>query len=271
MGLEGNLREFPVTDIIQMVSLSKQTGVAEIEGILYGNQTRGRVYFEGGKIVHAELENLPAREAALNFFIFEDGRFRFINNVLSDRKEITGSNEFLVIEGVNRSDEWKKIKDILPSNDIIPKMVEDNPLALNGGGQVNLQASEWKLLTRINGEDDIATLARKTGLGEFVTAKTVAHLLELGLVEKKQRNVKYILYAELDQLAVTQLGTTARSLLDQSYQRMDLTPEDDLQYEQALEIVNQFERLSKLLVGPGRAGRLAEQMRERVMVIFNIK
>jgi Domain of unknown function (DUF4388) len=270
MGLEGNLREFPVTDIIQMVSLSKQTGVAEIEGVLYGNQTRGRIYFEGGKIVHAELENLPAREAALNFFIFDDGRFRFVNNVLSDRKEISGSNEFLVIEGVNRSDEWKKIKEMLPTTDIIPMMV-DNPLAMNGGGQINLQPPEWKLLTRINSQDDIASLARKTGLGDFLTAKIVAHLLELGLVEKKQRNVKYILYAELDQLAVTQLGTTARSLLDQSYQRLGLTPEDDIEYDQALEIVNQFERLSKLLVGPGRAGRLAEQMRERVQLIFNIK
>jgi hypothetical protein len=256
-----------------MVSLSKQTGVAEIDGVLYGNSTRGRLYFEGGRIVHAEIENvpIPAREAALSFFLFEDGRFRFINNVLSEKKEITGSNEFLVIEGVNRTDEWKKIKEVLPSTEIIPQMVQDSPLALNAGGQINLQPTEWKVLTRINNQDDIATLSRKSGLGDFMTAKILAHLLELGLVEKKQRNVKYILYAELDQLAVTQLGTTARSLLDQSYQRMNLTSETDIEYEQAMEVVNQFERLSKLLVGPGRAGRLAEQMRERVQVIFNVR
>lgn len=270
MGLEGNLREFPVTDIIQMVSLSKQTGVAEIRATLNGNPTMGRLFFKGGKIVHAQLENQPAMEAVFTFFLLEDGDFVFRNDVLSDREEVHGSTEMLMLQGINRSDEWKKIREVLPTMDVIPIMV-DNPLAMNGGGQIDLTGAEWKLLTRINGQDDVTGLARKAGMSEYVTAKIVVHLLELGLVEKKQRNVKYILYAELDQLAVTQLGTTARSLLDQSYQRLGTTNETDVVFEQAMEIVNQFERLSKLLVGPGRAGRLAEQMRERVKLIFNMQ
>ncbi len=264
MALEGQLQDFSINDIISLVSLQKQTGAAEIEGPLNGRPTTGRLYFRGGSVCHASLLRLPPLEAALSFFIYEEGNFRFLQGVTSDREELHISNEMLIMQGINRADQWKEIRTMVQPNDV-PLLV-DSPQGLGAG--ISLRAEDWRLLTMINGKDDVATLAESTGLGEFRTQFIIANLLKAGLVEKKARNLKYVLYAELDQLAIQQLGQPAKALLDQSYQRMGLRLEDDISYEQALEVVNNFRKLVALLVGPGRSQKLAEQMQERVRVLY---
>jgi hypothetical protein len=269
MALEGSLREFPVTDIIQMVSLTKQTGAAEIK-VTYRNQpTVGRIYFKGGKVTHAALDNLPSMEAVLTFFTFEDGEFRFITGEQAPREDISSSNEMVVMQGIHRSDEVKVIREVLDSVEIIPLLV-DNPQSVNGGS-INLRPEEWRLLTFINGQDDVATISQKSNLSLHATEKIIVHLLQLGLIEKKQMNVKYILYAELSELAVSVLGTTAKNLIDQSYHRTGLNVESDLTSDQAFEVVNNFQKLSRLLVGPKKADSLAEQMRERISKLYRLK
>lgn len=267
MALEGPLQEFSINDIISLVSLGKQTGAAEIEGPLNGRAVTGRLYFKGGNVCHAILLDLAPMEAALTFFTFEEGYFRFLQGAQPEREDLRTSNEMLIMQGINRTDQWKEVKTLVQPNDV-PLLV-DNPSGLNnGGGGIQLRAEDWRLLTMINGQDDIGTLGRKTGLGEFRTLVTIATLLKAGLIEKKARNLKYILYAELDQLAISQLGQPAKALLDQSYQRLGLRVEDDISFEQALDVVNNFRRLAALLVGPGRSEKLAEQMRERVRMLF---
>jgi hypothetical protein len=134
---------------------------------------------------------------------------------------------------------------------------------------VNVKPEEWRLLTFINGQDSVAIIAKKSGLGDFRTSKVVAHLLQVGLIEKKDVSPRgELVYAELDNLAVGQLGTTAKTLLDQSYSRVGISIEDDISYEEAQDIVNNFRKLSALLVGPGRAKQLSDQMQERIRVIY---
>ncbi|HEX2911552.1 MAG TPA: DUF4388 domain-containing protein [Chloroflexia bacterium] len=264
MALEGPLQEFSINDIISLVSLGKQSGAAEIEGPINGQPASGRLFFRGGNVCHAILLDLPPLEAALTFFVMEEGYFRFLQGVMPEREDLRISNEMLIMQGINRTDQWKEIKSLVQSNDV-PVLVE-NPQGLGAG--VNLKADDWRLLTLISGQDDVAMLARKTGLGDFRTKLTVANLLKSGLIEKKARNLKYVLYAELDQIAISQLGQPAKALLDQSYQRLGLMVEDDISFEQALDVVNNFRKLAALLVGPGRSEKLAEQMRERVRTIY---
>ena len=265
MALEGPLQEFSINDIISLVNLQKQTGAAEIKGSLNGKEVEGRLYFRGGNVSHAILLDMPALEAAMAFFIFEEGYFRFIQGAMPDREDLRLSNEMLIMQGINRGDQWKEIRNLVQPNDI-PLMV-DNPSGMAASG-IQLRAEDWKLLTMITGQDDVATLARKTGLGDFRTMQIIAKLLKSGLVEKKTRNLKYVLYAELTQLALSQIGQPAKGLIDQSYRRLGLDLEDDITFEQALDIINNFRKQIALLVGQGRSERLAEQMRERVRVLF---
>lgn len=262
MALNGPLQEFPLNDIISLLELSKQTGAAEIKSDLNGRPVTGRIYFRGGQVVHADLEGLPAEEALLTMFIFTDGNFQFLAGEQPPQEGIKRNNAFLIIMGIGRSDEYKKIKEIVPSTDLVPLLAD------NFSAQVNLSPDEWKVLTAINGKENIEAISRITRLGDFRTRKAVAHLLEQGVIEKKQRNIKYILYAELDTIATTHLGNAAKNLLDQAYQRNRVKIDDDVTYEQALEIVKMFGKLAGMLMGPSRAKTVTEQMTERVRVVY---
>ncbi len=264
MALEGSLREFPVTDIIQMVGLTKQTGAAEVQVVYRGRASIGRIYFRGGNIVFAELENLPSMEAVLTFFTFDDGDFRFITGEPAPREDIRTSNEMIVMQGINRTDEVKVIREMLPSDDVVPLLV-DNQSAI-----VNLRPEEWRLLTFINGQDDVTAISQKSGLSLHNTEKVIAHLLQIGLIEKKQRNLKYMVYNELSDLAASVLGTASKNMLDQSYQRVGLNMESDITPDQALDVVNNFQKLSRLLIGPKRSDTLAEQMRPRIYELYGM-
>lgn len=261
--MEGPLKEFSINDIISLVSLGKQTGCAEIEGMLNGRQVTGVLYFKGGNICHATLLDLPPLEAALTFFILEDGYFRFKQGQKTDREDLKASNELIIMQGINRADLWKEATGVVQPDDV-PALVAKPPR----NGPITLKADDWKLLTYINGKSNVAGLAQKSNLGDFKVAVGLAGLLKAGLVEKKPRPPKAVLYPELERLATTQLGQPAKSLLDQVYQRLNHQPTSELSLEQALEVVNNFRRLSALMVGPGPSEMLDEQIRSKLKSMY---
>ncbi len=180
MALEGTLKDFPLPDIIQLLSLSRKTGAVEIVGT--DGFGTGKLYFHQGKVVSAALEDLLAPDAAYAFFTFPGGSFRFNENEMPGPQAapITISNEFLIIEGIRRADEWEKLRDKVPSLDLILGLVAD-PVA--GNRDINLKPDEWRVLTMINGRDSVRTIARRTTFGDFKTARIIYHLLTSGLIE----------------------------------------------------------------------------------------
>ncbi|MDQ2810274.1 MAG: DUF4388 domain-containing protein, partial [Chloroflexota bacterium] len=180
MALEGTLKDFPLPDIIQLLSLSRKTGAVEIVGT--DGFGTGRLYFHQGKVVSAALDDLLAPDAAFAFFTFPGGSFRFNENEMpaDQAAPITISNEFLIIEGIRRADEWEKLRERVPSLDLILGLVAD-PVA--GNRDINLKPDEWRVLTMINGRDSVRTIARRTTFGDFKTARIVYHLLLSGLIE----------------------------------------------------------------------------------------
>lgn len=262
--MEGPLAEFSINDIISLVSLGKQTGSAEIEGLLNGRSVSGCLYFKAGNVCHATLLDLPPLEAALTFFILEEGYFRFRQGQKPDREDLKTSNELIIMQGVNRIDQWKAATALVQPGDV-PVLIT-KPANLNG--TISLKPDDWKLLTSINGKNDVGGLAQKTNLGQFKTTLALANLLKTGLVEKKPRSSKAVLYPELERLATGQLGQPAKSLLDQTYQRLQLQPGDELSLEQAIEVVNNFRRLSALMVGPGPSEMLDEQIRAKLKSMY---
>src|SRR5258706_1358470 len=57
MPIEGPLREFGIHDVFQLLDLSRKTGVLRLTSGLRDEE--GRVFFEGGKVVHAAFRDRP--------------------------------------------------------------------------------------------------------------------------------------------------------------------------------------------------------------------
>ena len=57
MAIEGPLRELGIHDVFQLLDLSRKTGVLRVASELRNNE--GKVYFEGGSVVYAEIRSNP--------------------------------------------------------------------------------------------------------------------------------------------------------------------------------------------------------------------
>ena len=183
MALAGDLSEFPLTDIIQLVQLSKQTGGVHIHGERTGQSFEGWLYFRDGKIIGASMPGLQPLDAVYTFFTLSSGPFQFHEDKRIETPTITVSNEVIIMEGVMRQDAWADIQRHVPSLGLVPRLV---PNPASGSNEINLEAEGWRILTMVNGRNTVAQIAQRSGLGEFRTCEIIAQFLQNGLIEVRE-------------------------------------------------------------------------------------
>ena len=266
MALEGYLHEFSVPDLIQLVDLSKKTGMTHIQAQQGGEPVEGYLYFRDGRITGATLDEMEPLEAALTFFILHEGQFRFYDQAVPP-PTITASNEMIIMEGIGRQDRWAEIEKVVPNTSIVLRLVQ-NPDS--GSRDINLAADEWRVLTMINGKNTVASIAERTGLGWFRTSEIVAQLLDNGLVEKKALNLAESLFPQLEELARGALGNSSQVLLSEAYRSVGVDPTaNTASNEQVMAAIASFEEAVRLLMGRSNATQLADKMRDRAQRILS--
>jgi hypothetical protein len=265
MALEGDLSEFPLTDIIQLFDLSKKTGAVVLQGLRGQEQIEGWLYFRDGKIVHARLADAAPLEATYTFFTLSSGPFRFYDDTQAETTTITQSNEMIIMEGIMRQEAWAKIQSHIPSLTMIPRLVP-NPAAT--GTEINLEADEWRVLTMVNGKNSVAQIAQRSNLGELRTCEVIARLLVSGLIEKRSVVLSETLFPELDQIATSAFGTPVRNILQESYARAGIKQYDAATHAQVSEALNFFEAVALRLFGPQRVRQPLLDLRARAQQVF---
>lgn len=266
MALAGELSEFPLTDIIQLVDLSKKTGAVHIEGRRGQQQFDGWLYFRDGKIVGAKLGSTPPLEAAYTFFTLTSGPFQFHENMQLEVPTITQSNEMIIMEGIMRQDAWAKIEDHVPSLTMIPRLVP-NPAAT--GSEISLEADEWRVLTMVNGKNTVSQIAQRSGLGEMRTCEIIARLLSDGLIEKREVSLAESLFPELERSVMTTLGASARALLYDAYGRAGIRDQNSATAEQLASALDAFESVAARAFGLGKVRPLVEDMRSMTQQVLS--
>lgn len=129
-------------------------------------------------------------EEVYGLFGWPDGEFRFEHGQKpapdAPIMPMPVPVEHLIMEGVRRIDEWGRIKDRIPSTDMIPKFVDQPGEKAKG---VKLSPEEWRVFARINGKETLASIASGTKLSEFDVCRVVYGFVTAGLVEvvKKPR------------------------------------------------------------------------------------
>ncbi len=261
MALEGDLSEFPLTDIIQLVDLSKKTGGVSIHGLRGGQYFDGWLFFRDGKIVGAELVGHTPLDAVYTFFTLASGPFRFHDDRTLSQPTITVSNEVIIMEGIMRQDEWTQIHSHVPSLTLVPRLV---PNPSTGNSEINLEAEEWRILTMVNGKNTIGQIAQRSGLGEFRTCEIIAQLLESGLIENREIAPGEALAPEFERIASGLLGAGAAAVLQEAYKRASVFDTSTATSDQMLAVVEYFQVGATPLVGADRARHAADELRVRM-------
>jgi hypothetical protein len=179
MAFQGSLKELPLPDIIQLVSVSGKTG----KFTLSREHDRGFIFLKNGQMVHATVGDLVGEEAIYSLAIWNQGEFQFSPNEEPDRQTITKSNTNLLMEAARRLDEWRVLSKKIPSVDYVPELM----MRENRHEQITLNPQEWMLITRINGQRSIADIGRALNVSSFDVAKILYGMITGELVQLKKK------------------------------------------------------------------------------------
>ena len=174
MAFQGSLAELHLPDIIQLISVSGKTGVFH----LTNGALAGEIYLNDGRIVHAQLDEASGEEAVYALAMWSQGDFRFDPGVATELRTITKSNTNLLMEAARRLDEWRVLSKKIPSTDMVPEFVVQE----HRDGQINLNTSEWLILSKIDGYRSVKAIAAATRLSAFDAAKVLYGLVATGLI-----------------------------------------------------------------------------------------
>jgi hypothetical protein len=179
MAFQGSLKELPLPDIIQLVSVSGKTG----KFTLTRDADRGFIYLKNGQMVHAVTGELVGEEAIYSLAIWNAGEFQFSPGEEPDRQTITKSNTNLLMEAARRLDEWRVLSKKIPSVDHVPELLARE----NRHEQVTLNPHEWVLVTKIDGHRSITEIGRTLNLSSFDVAKILYGMITGELVQLKKK------------------------------------------------------------------------------------
>jgi hypothetical protein len=291
MAFQGSLAELHLPDIIQLISVSGKTGVFHLtDGAL-----KGRIYLNDGKIVHAELEDTSGEEAVYALAIWSQGDFRFEPGIATDLRTITKSNTNLLMEAARRLDEWRVLSKKVPSVEMIPEFVVQD----SREGQINLNTSEWLILSKIDGNRSVKSIAQSAGLSVFDVAKILYGLVATGLIRLKPapegapaakagggamsaavaaapptpvspraastaavRESELLLRLNrVREVCNALLGAVGESVVNKHYQKARTELERGAGVEAIEEAINQIARAASILKGPSTTESLLEQLR----------
>lgn len=232
MALKGNLKDFNLTEIFQLISMGKKSGAL----VITAGEVSSTIYFRGGGIYAAYsgwkaapfeerlskvLKNSPdeikkiSQEAAksgiklgeyliakkmisqedlkgllsehladslFDVFTWQEGDFFFEANKEDTEFDIGVMVDVSGLMSVTekRLEEWRKVKEKIPSLDLV-FVISLKPV--EAGKDIVLKPLEWKALYFLDGQNDVRSLSEKMGLSEFETCRVLYRLVAESLVE----------------------------------------------------------------------------------------
>lgn len=130
----------------------------------------GMILVKNGAIAERDLARmlrLKAEESIYDIFSWDEGDFRFLDDVLPEsamvpmRMDVTG----IVMEGVQRVDEWRRIRQVIPDEQMIPVAIVDL------SSVPELGPGDRRILALVDDQLTIEELRLQTHATEFLIAK----------------------------------------------------------------------------------------------------
>lgn len=176
-GIQGNMRDTPIADIIQLVCGGNKSGVFQVEQDTH----RARIHLKDGRIVHAVSSGgHEGMEALLEVAFWLDGTYRFEEGPQDLPATITKSTPAVLSELGMRMDEWRVISQKIPSVDLYPVST-----LLPGEEPKGANPREVKLLDALTGYYTVAELAEVMQRPLMKVAKDLYGLVMAGHVTVK--------------------------------------------------------------------------------------
>lgn len=221
-GLTGSLTQWPMAELLRMLSTSGQSGRLEVTS---GTQ-RADVYLEGGELVHAALGLQRGEPVVTGILGWTKGIFSFSPGSAPVEATITRELEVILSESQATMVERETIMRIVPSTRAVPSILRARPPAA-----VTIEPEEWELLATVDGRANVAEIADLLGSDEASLVKSIVRLAGLGLldvevpVERQQTRdiVNPAFFSLLEHAAAAALGPLAEVIVDDAVAALGTT------------------------------------------------
>ena len=125
----------------------------------------GRILVDSGVISEPDLHRLlrvKAEESIYDVFTWLEADFKFLDDVLPEHPMIPMNLDVtaIILEGVQRVDEWNRLRAVIPSSDAIPVQIAM-------WDETDLDPGKRKVLDHVNDERTVAEIQRDTHSTEF--------------------------------------------------------------------------------------------------------
>ena len=174
MSLHGTLETFALPDVLALLAATKKTGELRV----VGGRTDGRVWFDAGAVVGAEVGRAAGYvDAVFELLRLESGKFSFDAEKVASAPGEPGAIETLLAEAQARLAEWRSIEEVVPSVECgvsLSSEVNDPHVMVTG--------QQWRALVGVASAGTVTSLIDHLGAGEFETCRTLKGLVEAGLV-----------------------------------------------------------------------------------------
>jgi CheY-like chemotaxis protein len=114
-GVEGQLAQLPLADLLQLFHVSRKTGTVEVvHGPGTGRRQTGRVVLRGGEIIAAAVGSVDGEKALFRLLAWERGSFAFKPGPAAIEPSIQAPTRALLREGLRQIREWQRLAVDLP-------------------------------------------------------------------------------------------------------------------------------------------------------------
>jgi hypothetical protein len=179
MPIKGNLKDFKLEEILQMITSGKKSGKLEINS----HRRRYRIYFKNGEILHASAPFSNGEDAIKDVFLESYGSFEFIQNIILPPKTIKKNNMEIIFQGLSVREECAKVKDIFTGE---TKLTTSE----NAKQEVSINEKEWQILKNIAERQNINEILEKEELSYYKACIILKNLIEKGLLKMTKAEVK---------------------------------------------------------------------------------
>lgn len=170
--IQGHLGEDTLPELLQFICSLDRTGQLVVE--CSRPRRSAAIYIARGRVVHACYPPFEGEAALWAVLAWQEGRYAFIADAAPERTSITGELHPLLIEGMRRSDERRRILARLPPASSVLHPEHDGDLL----AQVLLNRDQWRLYEAIDGLRTVADLLRIADPDELVAAQDLALLID---------------------------------------------------------------------------------------------
>ncbi len=174
--MQGTLSQISLTDALQLAVGGKKSGLLRF--------SRGKevvdVFLVKGDIIHATCPIGEGDKALLYPVTWSEGTFVLLTDFPTPSRAITKQPEELLAEVMAVSQEWERIRQIIPTEKTVFRITD---LGETRGGAVSIPQEEWRILSKIDGFRDVQGIAEILRLTYFETAKVISNFQRAGLVE----------------------------------------------------------------------------------------